>query len=123
MEFDPSTNVVWKCAVPAGNSPPCIVGTRIFPTAYEEHVLQTICIEHRDGSVMWRRFVEPIQTERSHRINGLASPAPALLEGRACVRTEESLYAFSLPQQLPGTGDYFSTGRFSSLPHSAQEPS
>ena len=80
MEFDPSTNVVWKCAVPAGNSPPCIVGTRIFPTAYEEHVLQTICIEHRDGSVMWQRSVEPIQTERSHRINGLASPAPARLE-------------------------------------------
>lgn len=47
----------------------------------------------------------------------------ALLEGRVYVWTEQTLCAFSLPQQLPGTGDYFSTGRFSSLPHSAQEPS
>ena len=48
MEFGPSTNVVWKCALPAGNSSPCIVGTRIFLTAYLEDDVPDVGINPPD---------------------------------------------------------------------------
>src|SRR5687768_7269787 len=40
-EFGPSTNVVWKTALPPGHSSPVLTRDRIFVTAYEKTKQQT----------------------------------------------------------------------------------
>jgi hypothetical protein len=41
-DFGPTTNVVWKTALPAGHSSPSIAGDRIFVTGFEKSDLYTM---------------------------------------------------------------------------------
>jgi outer membrane protein assembly factor BamB len=47
--------VVWRTALPPGNSSPSIAGDRIFVTAFEKDALFTIALNRADGRVLWRR--------------------------------------------------------------------
>ena len=42
VHFGPTTNLLWKTALPSGLSSPCIVGGRIFLTGVEKGALQTL---------------------------------------------------------------------------------
>ena len=55
IEFGPATNVVWKTALPPGNSSPAIAGDKIFVTAFEGDRLFTIALNRADGKILWRR--------------------------------------------------------------------
>jgi outer membrane protein assembly factor BamB len=55
IEFGPDTNVVWKTAVPPGNSSPSIAGNKIFLTAHENDKLFTIAVDRATGRILWRR--------------------------------------------------------------------
>lgn len=46
VHFGPSKNVVWKTALPAGHSSPCLWGDRIFLTSFteSERKLETLCL-------------------------------------------------------------------------------
>lgn len=55
VEFGPDRNVVWKTALPPGNSSPSIAGDKIFVTAFEKDALFTIALNRADGRVLWRR--------------------------------------------------------------------
>src|SRR5206468_2891805 len=57
VEFNATTNLQWKSAVPPGLSSPCVWGDRIFLTAVEEGKLATLCFERRAGKVLWRQLV------------------------------------------------------------------
>jgi len=76
VEFSPSRNVVWKKAVPFGQSSPVVAGSHLYLTASESDKLLTICIDAKTGSELWRR---EIRRQRSHKIysaNDPASPTP-----------------------------------------------
>jgi outer membrane protein assembly factor BamB len=55
LEFGPNKNVVWKTALPPGNSSPAIAGDRIYLTAVENEKLFTIALRRDDGRILWRR--------------------------------------------------------------------
>ena len=55
VEFGPDRNVVWKTALPPGNSSPAIAGDRIFLTAIEDNKLFTIALDRTNGQILWRR--------------------------------------------------------------------
>lgn len=55
VEFGPSRNVVWKTALPPGNSSPSLAGDKIFVTAFENDTIFTIAVSRADGRILWRR--------------------------------------------------------------------
>ena len=77
VDFGPERNVVWKTAVPQGNSSPVIAGDRIFLTAIEKETLLTVAVERATGRILWRR-----EAPRPHKhvierpANGPASASP-----------------------------------------------
>lgn len=81
VEFSPRQNVVWKAAVPLGQSSPVLAGNRVFVTASEGEKLLTLCYDAATGGELWRREV---RRERPHKIfkaNDPASPTPAADDG------------------------------------------
>src|SRR5205085_2374182 len=86
VEFGPSsTNVLWKIEIPAGNSSPVIWGDKIFLTAFDQKKLEVLCIDRRDGRILWRQPV-PAQTfETTHRLGNPATPTAATDGERAYV--------------------------------------
>ncbi len=75
--LDPEKNLLWSVAVPAGHSSPCLSGERAFLTGCSEKELETVCVDRRDGRVLWRASIAAESLERTHEINGPASPSPA----------------------------------------------
>src|SRR5690349_18363225 len=73
QEFGPTTNVVWKTALPAGNSSPVLTKDRIFLTGYEPGGLLTMCLNRADGMVLWRRTLAPERTDKRHKLNSPSS--------------------------------------------------
>jgi hypothetical protein len=59
FEFGPTQNVLWKTAVPAGHSSPCIWGDQIFLSGFDEdkQEISVFCINRSDGSLEWRQIV------------------------------------------------------------------
>ena len=74
--FGPSSNVLWKAALPAGHSSPCIWGGRIFLTGFADGKLETLCLNRRDGAVLWRRQIEPGKIERGAQLSNRATATP-----------------------------------------------
>ena len=77
VAFSPTSNVVWKAAVPYGQSSPVVAGRHMYLTASEGDRLLTICLDATTGRELWRR---EIRRERAHTIfyaNDPASPTPA----------------------------------------------
>src|SRR5262245_51844472 len=64
IEFGPATNQLWRTAVPAGMSSPCIWGDRIFLTALTTNQkLTTICVRRSDGKILWSQIAPTKQIE------------------------------------------------------------
>jgi outer membrane protein assembly factor BamB len=82
LEFGPERNVVWKAAVPRGNSSPVIAGNRIFLTAHESEKLYTLALERVSGKILWRREAPRPRVQVIERdANGPASASP-VTDGR-----------------------------------------
>lgn len=79
VEFGPDKNVAWKTAIPSGHSSPCLWGERIFQTAFdnEEKRLEVLCLDRRDGRVLWRQPVAAEELEHVHEISSPATGTPA----------------------------------------------
>jgi outer membrane protein assembly factor BamB len=80
VSFGPEKNVLWKTALPPGYSSPCIWGDRIFLTAVHEggKSLETLCLNRKDGSILWRTAAPPMEFEKSlHPFSNAASSTPA----------------------------------------------
>jgi len=74
--FGPTTNVLWKIPLPPGNSSPIITGQKIFLTAVNDGRLETLCIDRKNGSVLWRRAAPSEKLEPTHRLGSPAAPTP-----------------------------------------------
>jgi outer membrane protein assembly factor BamB len=80
LKWDKDENVRWKIKLPdRGNSTPVIWGERIFVTqAIEKKNLRTLmCLQRKDGEVLWQREVEYKEKERTHETNPYCSGSPA----------------------------------------------
>ena len=76
-QFNPSSNVVWRTALPPGHSSPILSGDRIFLTAFEGDNLYTIALDRETGKVLWRRAAPRDRREAVDKRNSPASPSPA----------------------------------------------
>lgn len=85
VHFGPDTNVVWKTALPPGHSSPCVWGQKIFLTALNQGKLETLCLDRRDGRILWRKAAPVDKVEATHRIGSPAASTPATDGERVCV--------------------------------------
>ncbi len=76
IHFGPTSNVVWKTALPGGHSSPVIWGDKIFLTGFAEGDLQTLCLNRADGRELWRRSVKPTKIERGAHNSHPATSTP-----------------------------------------------
>ncbi|HYI93758.1 MAG TPA: PQQ-binding-like beta-propeller repeat protein [Bryobacteraceae bacterium] len=81
-EFGPQKNVLWKTALPVGNSSPVLVGDRLFLTASEGEDLITMCLNRSTGKVQWRRSIRAARRETQHTLNHPAAPT-AVTDGKS----------------------------------------
>jgi outer membrane protein assembly factor BamB len=79
VQFGPEKNVLWKATLPSGHSSPCLWKDRIFLTAFDkgERKLETICLDWRNGKILWRRTAPAKEIEKGHKVSSPAAPTPA----------------------------------------------
>jgi outer membrane protein assembly factor BamB len=77
IHFGPSSNVLWKTALPSGNSSPSVWGNRIFLTAFDETKLETLCLNRDNGKILWRQAAPTEKFEPTHRLGNPATPTTA----------------------------------------------
>jgi outer membrane protein assembly factor BamB len=73
-------NVVWKSDIPGkGHSSPVICKGRIFLTTCLEKDQQRVlvCVDRKDGKILWQREVFKAPLEGKHKLNSFASATPA----------------------------------------------
>ena len=75
-EIGPTTNVVWKTALPPGHSSPVVVGDRIFVTAVRDQKLLTIALDRATGKILWEVTPPTKNLENIHKIGSLAQASP-----------------------------------------------
>jgi outer membrane protein assembly factor BamB len=78
VQFGPDQNLLWKVALPAGHSSPCIWDDNIFLTGYikDKSELQTICINRNTGTMNWKQSIYPEKIEEFHAISNAATATP-----------------------------------------------
>jgi len=80
IRWSPTENILWKVPIPGkGHSSPIVWGDRIFLTTCvkerQERIL--LCIDRRDGKILWQRVVLTAPLERLNQLNSYASSTPA----------------------------------------------
>jgi outer membrane protein assembly factor BamB len=73
------TKVVWRTALPAGHSSPCIWDDHIYVTGFDQQAkkLETICLNRSNGKILWRQAAPAGEIENVHTLNTPASSTPA----------------------------------------------
>jgi outer membrane protein assembly factor BamB len=80
VRWSATENIAWKTPLPGiGHSSPAIVGDRIFVTTclLKEQQRVLLCLDRRDGKILWQRVVLTSPLERKHKLNSFASSTPA----------------------------------------------
>lgn len=80
VQWSKTENVVWKTDLPGvGHSSPVVSKGRIFMTTClpDEQKRVLICVDRKDGKVLWQREVLTAKLERKHQLNSFASATPA----------------------------------------------
>ena len=80
LKWSATENVAWKTPIPGvGHSSPVVHGDRVFVTSAllkeEQRVL--LCLDRRDGKVLWQQTVVHSPLEFKHKLNSYASATPA----------------------------------------------
>jgi len=77
VAFSPTNNVVWKVAMPHGQSSPVVAGGHVYLTAREGTRRLTICLDAATGRELWRREMAPVRRQDVFHVNDPASPTAA----------------------------------------------
>ncbi len=87
LRWTATENVAWKTPIPGkGHSSPVVWGDRVFlTTCLEEDARHPedkarrmlLCLDRRDGRVLWQKEVLSAPLEKLHRLNSRASSTPA----------------------------------------------
>lgn len=81
-KIGPTTNVVWKTALPPGHSSPVVVGDRLYVTAVRDQKLVTLALDRATGKILWEVTAPAKTFETLHQIGSLAQPSPTADEER-----------------------------------------
>lgn len=82
VEFGPDRNLIWKTAVPPGNSSPSVAGDKIYLTAFENDKLFTIALERASGRILWRREAPRPRKQKIDRPANSPTSASPVSDGR-----------------------------------------
>jgi outer membrane protein assembly factor BamB len=77
--WSPTDNIRWKTPIPGkGHSSPIICGERVFVTTCLEDKGERVllCLDRRDGKILWRQIVLTAKLEKKHPLNSFASATP-----------------------------------------------
>ncbi|HJZ94615.1 MAG TPA: PQQ-binding-like beta-propeller repeat protein [Gemmataceae bacterium] len=84
-KWSATDNVVWKTPIPGkGHSSPIVWGDRVFvtsaiedgdPNQPKDRLL--LCLDRKDGRVLWQKAVARAKAEPIHKLNSRASSTPA----------------------------------------------
>ncbi len=80
VRWSGTQNVVWKVPIPGkGHASPIVWGRHIFVVTSLKEQQQRIllCIDRKDGQILWQRVVLEAPLERINRLNSYASSTPA----------------------------------------------
>ncbi|MEO5820076.1 MAG: PQQ-binding-like beta-propeller repeat protein [Vicinamibacteraceae bacterium] len=77
VAFSPTSQMVWKAAVPFAQSSPVVAGSRLYLTASEGDQLLTIAFDAAGGRELWRRPIRRPRATEIYKANDPASPTPA----------------------------------------------
>src|SRR5436309_5000558 len=72
VRWSGTDNIKWKSPIPgSGYSSPIVWGDRIFLTTCREaqHERVPLCLDGRDGHILWDRVVLTAPLENKHKIN------------------------------------------------------
>lgn len=97
-------NIAWKARIPGvGHSSPIIWGDRVFVASCleEEQDRVLICLDRRDGKILWQQTVLEAPLEKHHKLNSRASGTPVTDGQRIFVSFLEADYA-STRERTPG---------------------
>jgi outer membrane protein assembly factor BamB len=93
IKWNTTENIAWKTPIPGkGHSSPIVWGDRIFlttcleadadPKRPEDPARRMLmCLDRRDGSILWQKQVLSAKLEKLHRLNSRASSTP-VADGR-----------------------------------------
>src|SRR4051812_8106835 len=96
VAFSPSNNVVWKVAMPYGQSSPVVAGGHVYLTASEGPRGLTICLDAASGRELWRGAISSVGREGAFYVNEPASPpAPADEDGVVVFFPDVGLAAYT----------------------------
>ena len=76
VEFSPKKNLLWKQAVPFGQSSPVVVAGRLYITASEPGRLLTLCLDSKTGRELWRREIKRAEFSKIYKSNDPAAASP-----------------------------------------------
>jgi outer membrane protein assembly factor BamB len=80
LRWSATENIRWKTPIPGrGYSSPVVSGNRIFLTTCleKEKKRLLLCLDRRDGKILWQRVVVTADLEEKHGLNSYASSTPA----------------------------------------------
>jgi outer membrane protein assembly factor BamB len=80
LRWSKTETVCWKVPIPGkGHSSPIVWGNRIFVTTCLEDEAKRVllCLDRRDGKLLWERVVLTAPLEKKHTLNSYASSTPA----------------------------------------------
>jgi outer membrane protein assembly factor BamB len=75
--FSPTSQVVWKAAVPFARSSPVVAGPLVYVTGTEGQQLVTIAFDAATGRQAWRQMIHRPRAQAIYKANDPASPTPA----------------------------------------------
>jgi len=84
VRWDTESNIAWKTPLPGkGNSSPIVRAGRVFLTAWDDagKKRSVLCLDARDGKVLWQRDLTADVVAKTNPKNGYASPT-AVTDGR-----------------------------------------
>lgn len=101
---DTGENVAWKTRIPGvGHSSPIVWGNRVFAASCLEETQDRvlICLDRRNGNILWQQPVLEAPLEKHHKLNSRASGTPVTDGKRVYVSFLEADFA-SDKERTPG---------------------
>jgi len=80
IRWSGTQNILWKVPIPGkGHASPIVWGKHIFVvTAIKEKKQRILlCLDHKDGKILWQRVILEAPLERTNSLNSYASSTPA----------------------------------------------
>jgi len=88
VRWGPGDNIAWKTPIPGkGHASPVVAGGKVYviTCTEDDQTRRLLCLDRRDGRVLWQREVLKAPLEGKNRLNSHASSTPAADDKRVWV--------------------------------------